>query len=422
MCGRERTDPLNRMDIRLDSTRNHILAVLRHLRRYRVVAIQGGRQVGKSTLAREVADRFEGPTRLYPLDKVAARQRLIVPESELAHSEGLVILDEVQRLPRLFLSLPKILEASGDRARYLLIGGTPTNLLTPSLEHLINEIAIYELPGLSLHEVGSEHFQRLWLRGGLPRSFTANSTGESFACRAQHTLDIIEADPQRPGPPIAAGPMRSFLLSLGQYHGKVLDIVELARSFGVRSSTVQRYLDALRESFVIRLLQPVRSGRMAGELVLPKVFFSDTGVLHNLTGLATSADLEASPKAALSWKGYAMESAIRRIRAGAGECSHWSLQGGQGLDLLVTRNDFRWGFEFQYLERPRFTASMKLAMQELKLNRLDVIHRSEGPGKLEGGIQVHTLDSLPESLRLPPGFERRPEFLEMEPEPVPAGD
>jgi len=390
--------------------------VLRYIRRHRVVALVGARQVGKSSLAEEVAARFEGPTTIHRLDKVPARQRLVVPERALAGSKGLVILDEVQRLPRLFLALPKILEATGDQARFLLLGGTPKNLLTPSLEEIKDDIAIHELPGLSLHEVGSENFERLWLRGGKPCSFTAKTPLDSFEWRTQHTLDIIEADPQRSGPPIAAGPMRSFLLSLAQYHGRVLDIVELARSFGVRSSTVQRYLDVLRESSVIRMLEPKRSGRTAGELVLPKVFFSDTGVLHNLTGLSTLAELEASTKAALSWKGYAMESVIQRIRAGASECSHWSLKGGQGLDLLVTRGGMRWGFEFQYIENPRLTASMKLAVQELKLDRLDVVHKSVGPTMLDGGIPVHTLDSLPRSLRLPDGFERRPEFLEMEQE------
>ncbi len=400
---------------------NQILAVLRYLKHKPVTAIVGGRQVGKSTLALEIAARFEGPSKLYKLDTVRDRQLMRIPERELAGAEGLIILDEVQRHPRLFPTLPKILELNGDRARFLLLGGTPANLQQLGLEHLSDSIVVHELPGLSLHEVGADKFRQLWLRGGLPRSFTARSKAASFEWRTQHTLDIIESDPQRSGPPISAGTMRSFLLSLAQYHGKVLDMVELARSFGMRNSSVQRYLDILQESSVIRLINPYQSGQRAAEVISPKLFFSDTGVLHNLLGYVTMEELEASPKAPLSWKGFAMESTIQRIRAGASECFHWTIKTGQGIDLMIMRRGFRWGFEFQYGDRARITPSMKISMRELKLDRLDVIHHKDGPGKLGGKVQVHTLESLPHSMRLPEGFERRPEFIEMEKELAGAG-
>lgn len=388
--------------------------MLRYFRRRRVVALLGARKVGKSTLAREVADRFEGPVSEYDLTQVRDRYRLTVPERELAGAQGLVLLDEAHLLPRLFPALPRVLAACDERTRFLLVGGSPANLAQPGLVDLSAEIAVHELPGLSLHEVGARNGRRLWLRGGLPGSYAARGDAESFKWRTEHSLNILDGDPSRPGPPIDPAPMRHFLLTVAQYHGKELDVVEVARSFGVRQATVQRYLDVLRESFVIRTLPAFRSGRCAGERVLPKVFFSDTGVLHNLTGLETLDQLEGSPKAALSWKSGAMEATLRRIRAGAGECFHWSLNNGHGLDLLVVRAGFRWGFEFQYLDRPRLTASLRLAQRELKLDRVDVVHPSEGPGRLEDGVQVHSLESLPSSLRLPPGFERRPEFLELE--------
>ncbi len=339
-----------------------------------------------------------------------------VPEKELENAKGLVIIDEAQRLPRLFPSLPNVLAANNHDARFMLVGGSPDNLLQPGLEELRSELGIHELPGLSLHEVGSENFPRLWLRGGLPGSFIANTNHESFKMRTQVTLDITDNDAGRPGPPIAGGTLRSFLLSLAQYHGKPFDVVELARSFGVRNSTVQRYLDILHESMVIRLIPAFRAGSQAGEVILPKIFFNDTGILHNLLGIESIDDLEAGTKAAISWKGFAMESVIRRIRAGTTECYHWTIKTGQGVDLMVQRGGMRWGFELQYGERAHITPSMKLAMHTLKLDRMDVIHRSEGPQVLEGRIQVHTLESLPRSLRLPDGFERRPEFLEIEKE------
>jgi uncharacterized protein len=302
----------------------------------------------------------------------------------------------------------------------MLVGGSPDNFFQPGLEKIKPEIGIHELPGLSLHEVGTENFRRLWLRGGLPSSFSAEEKHDSFEMRTQVTLDITDNDAGRPGPPIAGGTLRSFMLSLAQYHGKPFDVVELARSFGVRNSTVERYLDILRESMVIRLIPAFRAGGQAGEVILPKIFFNDTGILHNLVGIETMDDLESSIKAALSWKGFAMESVIRRIRAGASECHHWTIKTGQGVDLMVQRGGMRWGFELQYGDRARITPSMKMAMHTLKLDRMDVIHRSEGPQLLEGKIQVHTLESLPQSMRLPDGFERRPEFLQIEKELVEA--
>jgi predicted AAA+ superfamily ATPase len=144
------------------------------------------------------------------------------------------------------------------------------------------------------------------------------------------------------------------------------------------------------------------------------MFFCDTGVLHNLLGYVDMEELEESPNAPLSWKGFAMESTIQRIRAGASECFHWTVNTGQGIDLMVVRNGYRWGFEFKFDERPRITRSMKMAMHELKLDRLDMIHSSIGPGILDGKIPVHTVQSLYKSLRLPEGFERRAEFLALE--------
>jgi len=399
---------------------NQILALLRYLEHYPAVAILGPRQVGKSTLARQIADRVDGPSRFYRLDTVRDRQRLRVPEKELAGAEGLVILDGVRHIPRIFPPLPKILESSAGRARFLLVGGSRSTYEQPVLGPLDGSIAVHELPGLSLHEVGAERFRTLWLRGGLPPSFTARSESESFRWRSRHSLDIIETDPERPGPQVAGETLHRFILTLAQHHGKVLDIVELARAFGVRNSTARRYLDILRENFVIRLVHPHLSGRRAAEIVLPKLFFCDTGVLHNLLGCASLEDLAANARAQLSWKGFAMESTIQRIRAGSSECFHWTIKTGQGLDLLVMRDGYRWGFEFQYGDRPRITPSMKMAVRELKLNRLDVIHYSEGPGLLESGVHVHTTASLPRSLRLPPGFERRPEFIELEKEPAEA--
>ncbi len=383
---------------------NQILAVLRYLDRHRIAGVVGARQVGKSTLARQIADRFDGPSRIYRLETVRDRQRMNVPERELANAPGLVILDEAQRHPRLFPSLPKILAANRHGVKLLLLGGSSANYRQPGLESIGEHLVIHELPALSLHEVGSDQFKRLWLRGGLPASFTAASRPESFKLRTGVTLDITDNDAGRPGPPVAGGTLRSFLLSLAQYHGKPFDVVELARSFGVRNSTVERYLDILRESYVIRMISAHRAGGQAGEVILPKVFFSDTGILHNLLGFESMEDLEASPKADLSWKGFAMESTIRRIRAGATECSHWTVKTGQGIDLLVQRGGLR------------ITPSMKMSMHVLKLDRVDIVHRSEGPGKLDGKVQVHTLESLPRSMRLPDGFERRPEFLEIEKE------
>jgi len=404
------------MDGALIQRENQVLALFRYLKRFSAVSLVGARQVGKSTIAQTLASRFQGPTAFFDLSDVKDRYQLAQPERELSRATGLVVLDEAQRHPRLFSALPVLLEANRGKARFLIIGGSLVHFPQASLEDLSESLAVHELPPLSLHEVGAEQYRRLWLRGGLPRSFGAKSDADSFKWRGQLSLDIVEEDPFRPGPPISSGPMRNFLLSLIHYHSKLMDVVELARSFGVRISTVERYLDVLRESYVIRMLQPFRSGRTAGEIPLPKLVFCDTGILHNLLGIETLDALEAHPKAPLSWKAFAMDSVIRRIRAGVDECHHWSLRSQQGVDLLVVRDDFRWGFEFQYLDRAYVTSSMKLAQKELKLDRFDVIHRSEGPGMLEGGIPLHTLESLPESLRLPDGFERRPEFLEMEKE------
>lgn len=212
-----------------------IQTVLRYFNFKPVVALVGGRQVGKSALAEHISAQYEGSCKIFDLKTVRDRQVLSVPETLLAKAKGLVILDEVQRYPRVIAALPKILNANKNDARFLLMGGTPANLKQPTLKSIEDKIVIHELPGLSLHEVGTENIQRLWLRGGLPYSFTADSRSESFEWRTSHTQNILGENQQGDGPPIASERMRSFLMLLAKHNGETLDVVDLARSFGVRN-------------------------------------------------------------------------------------------------------------------------------------------------------------------------------------------
>lgn len=352
----------------------HLRTVLSLLSRHPVVALLGARQVGKTTLAREARRRAPGPVAWFDLEDPAHLARLAEPLLALRRLKGLIVIDEVQRLPALFPALRVLADRPGRPARFLLLGSASPDLRRQDAESLAGRIAHYTLPPLGPEEVGRARLDRLWLRGGFPRAFLARSEAASTEWRKEFISSFLERDMSQLGIHFPPQTMRRFWTMLAHYHGQIWNASEFGRSFGTADTTVRGYLDALSGTFLARQLQPWHENLAKRQVKSPKVYLSDSGLLHTLLGLDTAAQLDSHPRLGASWEGFALEVVIRTLAARPEECFFWATHAGAELDLLIIQGGKRRGFEFKLTEVPVLTPSMRTALKDLRLDRLDILH------------------------------------------------
>lgn len=378
--------------------------IRRMLSNHRVVGIIGARQVGKTTLAREIVKQHKGPATVFDLENPDDLSRLSEPMMALRDLRGLIVIDEVQRVPELFTVLRVLADRPRKPARFLILGSASPNLLRQSSESLAGRIAYHELEGFSIDEVGDRQMNRLWLRGGFPQSFLANTNQRSMEWRRAFIQTFLERDIPQLGIRIPAPTMRRFWSMLAHYHGQVWNASEFARSFGVGDTTVRRYLDLLESVFMVRQLQPYHANLGKRQVKSPKVFLADTGLLHTLLDLPDNRSLEGHPKLGASWEWFAMNAVIRHVRARREQCYFWATHAGAELDLLIVSGQHRWGVEFKRTSAPRVTRSMRTAIADLGLKRLDLIHAGTQSFPLAKQIDAIAFARIREDLRSPAGM------------------
>ncbi len=368
------------------------------LDQFPVVGLIGARQVGKTTLAKAYAARFEGDVTRFDLENPRDLYRLEDPMFALEGLSGLVILDEVQLRPELFPVLRVLADREERPARFLVLGSASPELLRQSSESLAGRIAYQELEGLSLEEVGSEHVEPLWLRGGFPLSYLAPSEPASGLWRQQFIRTYLERDLSELGIQLPPATMRRFWTMLAHYHGEIWNGAELARAFGVSDKTVRGYLDTLVSTFMAKRLEPWHENVAKRQVKSPKIYLADSGILHTLLGLASRDDLLGHPKVGASWEGFAIGEVAAHLGARPEECFFWKLHSGTELDLLIRRGNLRRGFEVKLTSSPRVTSSMRSAQEALGLDELVVIHAGAESYPLAPRIRAVALARLREDV------------------------
>lgn len=372
----------------------HLDRVSALLARYPVVAILGARQVGKTTLARQFAAAEGEVAALFDLENPQDLARLREPLLALEPLRGLVVLDEVQRLPGLFDALRVLSDRPGRPARFLVLGSASPDLLRQSSESLAGRVFYHELSGFCLDEAGPENRETLWVRGGFPLSYVAATDEESFEWRVGFIRTFLERDVPQLGVRISSSTLRRFWGMVAHCHGQVWNGAELARAFGVAATTVRHYLDALSSALVIRQCLPWHENLGKRQVKAPKVYVADSGLLHTLLNLPTRHELEGHPKVGASWEGFALQEVVVRLGARPEECFFWATHAGAELDLLVVRGNRRWGFEFKYTAEPRTTRSMHTALADLRLERLDVVHAGDHTFPLADRVRALSLGQI----------------------------
>jgi predicted AAA+ superfamily ATPase len=351
------------------------------LSRSRVVALVGPRQCGKTTLAHTLTRVWR--TSYFDLEDPRSLMQLAEPMTALEGLRGLVVIDEIQRRPDLFPVLRVLADRRPLPARFLILGSASPALLRQSTESLAGRIEIIEMGGFSLPEIGARHLARHWLRGGFPLSYTARSLAASVAWRSQFARSFLERDLPQLGVIIPAQALRRFWTMLAHYHAQIWNAAEPARSLGVAETTARRYLDLLSGVYMVRQLAPWHENLGKRQVKSPKVYVRDTGLLHHLLGISSENELLAHPKCGASWEGYAIEEMITAVEPD--DTYFWATHQGAELDLLLFKGGRRLGVEVKRMDAPKLTPSMRIALEDLKLEHLVVLY----PGPKEYALAEH---------------------------------
>ncbi len=366
------------------------------IRRSQVTALLGPRQVGKTTLARTLARSKSLPpikgTTFFDLESQPDLQRLQNPELVLGSLEGLVVIDEIQVKPKLFNVLRVLVDRPENRARFLILGSASPNIIKNVSETLAGRVEFVELGGFDLAEIGSEKWQTLWVRGGFPRAFLADSNTDSLAWREGFVRTFLERDIPQLGISIASSAMRRFWTMLAHYHGQTWNASALARAMGLSDKTVRSYLDILTGTFMVRQLQPWYANIKKRQVKSPKIFLRDTGLLHSLLDILDQDSLLAHPQAGTSWEGFVLEQALQAIKPP--QAYFWATHSGPELDLFFTYQGQRFGLEIKLNEAPKATRSMHAAIETLNLHHLWIIYPGQHAYPIADRLSVYPLQAI----------------------------
>jgi len=352
---------------------------LQYIEEAPVTVLLGARQTGKTTLsqmaARSVIKNRGMNVHTFDLERAASRAALSTPEITLEGLKGLIIIDEIQRLPQLFETLRPLTDRPETPARFLVLGSASPGLVRGVSESLAGRTLFIAVPGFSLDEIGVKAQDQLWVRGQFPRSWLAASEAASMRWREAFIATFLERDIPQLGIRVPSESLRRFWTMLAHYHGQVWNASELARSIGTSSKTALHYRDILAGGYVLRVLPPWFENIKKRQLKSPKIYIRDSGILHALLGILDMASLRSHPRYGASWEGFALEQVLALF--GDKQAYFWSTQRGAELDLLLFVAKERWGFEFKCSDAPSMTKSIHVAIQDLGLDRVFIVY----PGK-----------------------------------------
>lgn len=366
------------------------------LKIHTLCGLLGAHQVGKTTLAREYSKKSDLPVLFFDLENPTDLARLENPMLTLERiTNTLIIIDEIQLRPDLFPVLRVLADQHEKKRKFLILGSASRDLIQHSSETLAGRIGYIELPPFSLIETKQE--ETLWLRGGFPPSYLAQTDEMSFAWRQAYIKTFLERDIPLLGFQIPPEHMRRFWLMLSHYHGQILNSSDLGRSLQISDHTVRRYIDILVGTFMIRQLHPWFENMSKRQVKSPKIYFRDCGILYALLGINDLNALHIHPKIGTFWEGFALEEIIKQFHA-SDESYFWATQSGAELDLLIVKEGKKIGFEFKYVDAPKITKSMRIANEDLKLDHLYLVYPGKHTFPLADGMTALGVESLKSGL------------------------
>ena len=383
-------------------TRNHLERLTLALDAQAGVVLLGPRQVGKTTLAQDIAEAREAV--YLDMERSADRQILEEPDLYLDEQMGkLVVIDEVQLMPGLFGALRGQIDrrrrAGYRTGQFLLLGSASNTLLQQSAESLAGRVSYHELTPFTLDEVGQGALPALWLRGGFPESFLAASDRASLTWREDFIRTYLERDIPSFGLRIPAETLRRFWTMLAHDQGGLLNAAKLAAGLGVSGQSVARYLDLLVDLMLVRRLPPWHANVGKRLVKSPKVYIRDAGLTHALLGLETREALLGHPVVGGSWEGFCIENLIAAAPRGT-EASFYRSSAGAEIDLILKLPDHRlWAIEVKRTTAPKVTRGFHIAADDLAVAERLLVYAEDREVPGQGGVRAMPLANAMDRLR-----------------------
>lgn len=362
------------------------------------VVLLGPRQVGKTTLAHEIASGR--PSIYLDLERPSDMARLQDPELYLRdHLDKLVILDEVHRVPELFGTLRGLIDEArrlgrGD-GRYLLLGSASMELMNQSSESLAGRVAYRELAPVTARELDEDNsVSTLWERGGFPRSLLAPRARASVNWRRDFIRTYLERDIPQLGTRIPAETLRRFWTMLAHHQGGLFNASEFGRSLGVDSKTVANYRDLMIDLLLVRKLMPWHRNTKKRLVKSPKVYVRDSGLCHTLLGIDSFDALLGHPVLGGSWEGFVVENIAAAGQLDPHQLSFYRATGGAEIDLLVERGGEIWAIEIKRTSTPKLTRGFHSACEDLQPARAFFVYGGQERYRLADGVEAIGLREL----------------------------
>ncbi|SDE62869.1 hypothetical protein SAMN04487996_10662 [Dyadobacter soli] len=361
-----------------------------------VIALLGPRQVGKTTLVKQLATQFPHPSIYLDLESDTDLNRLRDAELYLGErEESTIIIDEIQRMPSLFPLLRSLIDKKRMPGRFVLLGSASPDLLKNSSETLAGRISYLELHPLTLEEVKEQiSYREHWLRGGFPDVLQAASDNAAFRKMGDFISTYLERDLPLMGIPASPRDMRLLMNMLVSVHGSLLNVSQLANSLKMSVPTVQNYLGYLENAFLIRRLQPWFVNISKRLVKTPKLYIRDSGMLHSLAGITDSEELAGNILLGNSWEGYVIQQVIAGLPYNI-QPYFYRTQDGAELDLvLVKGNNVKVAIEIKYTNSPVLSRGNTLAQEDLGSPPLLVVTPSAEDYNMRENVLVCNIGTL----------------------------
>ena len=357
------------------------------LETFPIVAVIGPRQCGKTSLAKEI--KFD---HYFDLENPRDEDRFQDPQLLLEDLEGTIIIDEIQRIPKVF-PLLRHLADNKPKQKFIILGSAEFDLAKTS-ESLAGRVGYLYLTGFSLEDVGPENWKHLWLVGGMPKSFLSDTNAKSHLWLENYIHTFLVQDIPDLGLNVPSRTLRRFWTMLCHYHGQVLNYSELAAAFSISDTTVRRYIDLLESTCMIRILSPWYANIGKRLIKHPKIYIKDSGIFHHLISINDHHELSTHNKIGASWEGFALEQAINTLGKKSDDVYFWSTHQQAEIDLFWQNQGKNWGIEVKYHSSPKITQSMKIAIEDLKLEKVWVIYPGKEDYKLAHNIEVLSIQNI----------------------------
>ena len=373
--------------------------IAKNLKQFPAVGLVGPRQSGKTTLAKMIVDKINYPAIYLDLENPQDLQKLDDAQLYLQQfNKHLIILDEAQRKPELFPLLRSLIDKDRSPGRFMILGSASPSLKRQASESLAGRIAYHELSPFTLDEIGNseQNLNKLWLRGGYPVSYLANSDEMATTWMQNFIQTHLERDLPVLGVRVPATTLLRFWTMAAHCNGQLWNASRLADSLGVDSKTTRRYLDILEETFMIKQLQPFFGNTKKRLVKSPKIFIRDTGLLHTLLKIYSYDDLVVNPILGASWEGFCLEQ-ILALRPARYDTYYYRTQSARAaeIDLVLTKGlNVEIAVEIKYSLTPKLTKSSTNAITEVKPRRTWVVYPGNESYPLKKDVWTLSVNQL----------------------------